>query len=138
VEYLLKNALQELSGLRGVTGYAVPRFWVEDEAGDGHDHAHDHDHNHSHDHHAHSHDHHSHDHHNHDHHDHHAHDHEHEEQPKKKILGVIHVFAARAADTEDVRERVAAYFQNLNMSVVVQVEREGEGRCWCGGGVKSG
>ncbi|KAI5267462.1 hypothetical protein E4T47_08030 [Aureobasidium subglaciale] len=120
LEYGLKNALQELSGLRGVTGYAVPRFWVEDEAGDGHDHAHDH----AHDHHHHDHDH------DHDHHEH--------EEKKKKIQGVIHVFAARAADTEDVRDRVVQYFQQLNMDVVVQVEREGEGRCWCGGGVKTG
>jgi zinc transporter 5/7 len=117
--------------LRGVVGYAVPRFWVEDEAGEGHDHhdhshAHDHEHEHAHDHdHAHEHEH------KHD-------DHSHEEPPKKKILGVIHVFAARAADTEDVRERVVDYFLQLNMHVVVQVEREGEGRCWCGGGVKGG
>jgi zinc transporter 5/7 len=141
VEYGLKNALQELSGLRGVTGYAVPRFWVEDEGGDGHDH-HGHDH-HAHDHHAHDHDHHSHAHDHHDHGHHHDHDHQHdqhEEQPpaKKKILGVIHVFAAKTADPEDVRERVVHYFQTLNMEVIVQVEREGEGRCWCGGGGKSG
>ncbi|KAI5247055.1 hypothetical protein E4T42_06180 [Aureobasidium subglaciale] len=122
LEYGLKNALQELSGLRGVTGYAVPRFWVEDEAGDGHDHGHGHDHAHDHHHHDHDHD-----------HDHHEH-----EEKKKKIQGVIHVFAARAADTEDVRDRVVQYFQRLNMDVVVQVEREGEGRCWCGGGVKTG
>lgn len=128
LEYSLKNALQELSGLRGVTGYAVPRFWVEDEAGDGHGHDHGHDH------HAHAHDHPHHDH-AHDHHHEYAHDHE--EPPKKKILGVIHVFAARAADPEDVRQRVEQYFLQLNMHVVVQVEREGEARCWCGGGVKS-
>jgi zinc transporter 5/7 len=133
LEWGLKNALQELSGLRGVVGYAVPRFWVEDEAGEGHGHDH-HDHSHAHDHeHEHAHDHdHAHEHeHKHD-------DHSHEEPPKKKILGVIHVFAARAADTEDVRERVVDYFLQLNMHVVVQVEREGEGRCWCGGGVKGG
>ncbi|KAG9632030.1 cation efflux protein, partial [Aureobasidium melanogenum] len=131
LEYGLKNALQELSGLRGVTGYKVPRFWVEDDVGDehGHGHAHDHDHAHSH-----SHDHHhDHDHHHHDHDHHHAH-----EEPKNKILGVIHVFCAKAADPEDVRERVSNYFLQLNMHVVVQVEKEGEGRCWCGGGVKTG
>ncbi|KAG9580147.1 cation efflux protein, partial [Aureobasidium melanogenum] len=125
LEYGLKNALQELSGLRGVTGYKVPRFWVEDDVGDEHAHGHahhHHDHDHSHDHHAHDHD-----------HDHHAH-----EEPKKKILGVIHVFCAKAADPEDVRERVVNYFLQLNMHVVVQVEKEGEGRCWCGGGVKTG
>lgn len=130
LEYGLKNALQELSGLRGVTGYAVPRFWVEDEAGDDHGHHHhDHDHGHAH---SHSHSHH------HDHDHAHAHEHEHEhEEKKKKILGVIHVYAARAADIEDVRDRVVLYFKALNMDVVVQVEREGEGRCWCGGGVKN-
>ncbi|KAI4715549.1 hypothetical protein E4T48_08272 [Aureobasidium sp. EXF-10727] len=127
LEYGLKTALQELSGLRGVTGYAVPRFWVEDDAGEGHDHDHGHDHSHAHDH---DHHHHGHDHHGHDHHEH--------EEKKKKIMGVIHVFAARAADIEDVRQRVEQYFLQLNMHVVVQVEREGEGRCWCGGGVKSG
>jgi zinc transporter 5/7 len=37
-----------------------------------------------------------------------------------------------------VRERVSNYFLQLNMHVVVQVEKEGEGRCWCGGGVKTG
>ncbi|KAG9758410.1 cation efflux protein, partial [Aureobasidium melanogenum] len=128
LEYGLKNALQELSGLRGVTGYKVPRFWVEDDVG-GEDHHHD-------DHHAHDHSHdHSHDH----HHDHHDHDHHHShEEPKKKILGVIHVSCAKAAEPEDVRERVSNYFLQLNMHVVVQVEKEGEGRCWCGGGVKTG
>jgi zinc transporter 5/7 len=127
MEYGLKGVLQELSGLRGVTGYAVPRFWVEEEAGDGHEHD-DHDHSHEHEHH---HDH-IHDHHHHDH-----HEHEHEEK-KKKMSGVIHVFAAPAADTEDVRDRVVQYFKSMNMNVVVQVERDGEGRCWCGGGAKMG
>ncbi|CAD0095637.1 unnamed protein product [Aureobasidium mustum] len=122
LEYGLKTALQELSGLRGVVGYKVPRFWVEDDGvmimatititititimimpttmhitittlTN---------------------------------------------PQRKKILGVIHVFCASAADPEDVRERVNDYFLQLNMHVVVQVEREGEGRCWCGGGVKSG
>ena len=163
VEYTLRNTLQELSGLRGVTGYAVPRFWLED--GDqqsehhhhhhdhGHDHAHDHAHSHSHnhDHHHHHHDHkhtpslapptptphnhsygHDHHHHNHDHaHDHeHKHDHSHE---PRRILGVIHIIAARGADIEDVRLRTDQFLRERNMHVVIQVDREGAGRCWCGG-----
>lgn len=110
LEWNLKTALQELVTLRGVTGYAVPRFWVEDrgEGGDPHGHA------------GHSHA---------------GHEAEHKEV---RILGVIHVFAARVASTEDVRERVVQFFSERNMDVVVQVEREGEGRCWCGGGIKVG
>lgn len=109
LEYGLRMALQDMCAVRGVIGYAVPRFWVE-EAGEvdahaGHDHGHDH-----------------------------AHAHAHEEQSKKKVRGVIHVFAAKAADLEDVRERVVEFFAEREMDVIVQVEREGEGRCWCGGG----
>jgi zinc transporter 5/7 len=62
VEYSLRTTLQELSSLRGVVAYAVPKFWLEDEGaahaevhakqleGVGHKHDHDHDHDHSHDH----------------------------------------------------------------------------------------
>ena len=119
MEYGLKNAMQELVGLRGVAGYAVPRFWIEDGGGgedvDGHaHHGHDHDHGHGH-----------------------GHDHG-EGDKEKKLMGVIHIFASRAASLEDVRERVVHFFAERNMDVVVQVEREGEGRCWCGGGTKAG
>lgn len=108
LEYGLKTALQDVLAVRGVTGYAVPRFWVEESAeADGHA-GHHHGHSHG------------------------------EDEGKKQISGVIHVFAARAADLEDVRERVVFYFKEKGMNVVVQVEREGEGRCWCGGGVKVG
>lgn len=188
VEYGIRNTLQEISSLRGVVGYSVPKFWMED-AGAAHAdaHAHDHSHDHAHDHgevqngscsghgheghsHGHSHDHshnHSHDHsHDHDHscdhghdHDHshkHKHEHEHEHnhshshshshghdhsqdghdhshQPQK-VLGVIHIIASRIADIEDVRERTSQLFQSKGMDIVVHVEREGEGWCWCGGG----
>jgi zinc transporter 5/7 len=37
-----------------------------------------------------------------------------------------------------VRERTEQFLKGRNMFVVVHVEREGEGRCWCGGGVKGG
>jgi solute carrier family 30 (zinc transporter), member 5/7 len=55
---------------------------------------------------------------------------------KTRTLGVMHVIASKAADMEDVRERVSSYFSGKHMEVLVQVEREGEGRCWCGGGTK--
>lgn len=109
LEYGLKNTLQELSTLRGVVSYAVPRFWVGDEIeADPHDHAHDH-----------------------------SHDHAHDHEPKgPRVQGVIHVVAARVANLEDVRVQVLEFFAERNMEVVVQVEREGEGRCWCGGSNK--
>ena len=88
-EFDLREALAGVSGLRGVAGYAVPRFWLE-------------------------------------------------EGEKGQVLGVMHVVAGRGADLDDVRERAVGFLRERNMEVVVQVEREGEGRCWCGGGVKVG
>lgn len=112
LEYELKNALQELVMLRGVTGFAAPRFWVDDSGGDdGHGHHH-HGHSHSHSHGGHG----------------------HEDGAKVKLQGVIHVFAARAANVDEVRALVEQFFMERHMEVVIQVEREGEGRCWCGGG----
>lgn len=167
VEYKIRNTLQELSSLRGVVGYTVPKFWLEDEGAahsevhaKEHDHSHEHghghgpgnDHSHNHGHEGHcdsspyqrSHSHgshddpHSHEHHDHDHnhHDHdHDHDHEHSHAPRQqKVLGVIHIIASRAADLEDVRERTVQFLKGRGMDVVVHVEKEGEGRCWCGGG----
>jgi zinc transporter 5/7 len=166
LEYGVRNTLGELGTLRGVVGYTVPKFWLEDEGaahaeahakeedhGCGHKHEHSHSHSHDdhgHDHgHAHDHSHsHSHDHsHNHSHshshshsHDHHDHDHEHEHShasPKQRVLGVIHIIASYAADLEDVRVRSVQFLKDRGMEVVVHVEREGEGRCWCGGGAKT-
>ncbi|KAF2743911.1 hypothetical protein M011DRAFT_471036 [Sporormia fimetaria CBS 119925] len=202
VEYGIRNTLQELSSLRGVVGYSVPKFWLEDEGAAhatvhakelDHDHDHDHEHDshganltcdhthahssatenghtghahspsngsaihvhshtrshahvvHSHAHaHSHSHSHsHSHNHsHSHDHshdHPHHSHDHSHQHGSagRQKILGVIHIIAARASDPEDVRDRTAQFLKDKGMDVVVHVEKEGEGRCWCGGGSKT-
>ena len=106
LEYNIKNTLQELGELRGVIGYATPRFWVDDQdsAGDSHGH-----HHHGHSHGAHS--------------------------SKQKVVGVIHVIAAPPADLDEVRERVEAFFAERNMDLVVHVECEAEGQCWCGGGV---
>ncbi|EAT82922.2 hypothetical protein SNOG_09657 [Parastagonospora nodorum SN15] len=110
LEYRVRNTLGELGTLRGVVGYAVPKFWLEDE-GAAHAEAHakeaDHDcgHNHA------------------------AH--------PQRVLGVIHIIASHAADLEDVRVRAVQFLRDRGMEVVVHVEKEGEGRCWCGGGVKA-
>ncbi|KAJ4366552.1 putative zinc transporter msc2 [Ascochyta clinopodiicola] len=165
-EYGVRNTLQELSSLRGVVGYTVPKFWLEDEGAahaevhakehkhehehehgacnDGHNHDHGHAHGHEHKHSGHDHDHdHAHDH-DHSHslsngHAHaHDHDHDHSHAPgKQRILGVMHIIASQAADLEDVRERTIQFLKGRNMDVVVHVEREGDGRCWCGGGNKT-
>ncbi|KAH9828015.1 Cation efflux family [Teratosphaeria destructans] len=214
-EYGIKNVLQDLGELRGVVGYAVPRFWIDDAdaGGHGHGHGHDHgcshghDHGHSHDHGQHSHDHahhhhhqehhdharhdhdhhdhahshthdHSHDHghdhahsqthghsHNHDHHDHahshthdhahhhdhhdhahshtlahshdhsHSHDHDHKSKDHEAlpIKGVIHIIAAHTADPDDVLQRVTDFTRGKGMDLVIHVETEGDGPCWCGG-----
>ena len=158
VEYSLRDTLGGLSGLRGVAGYAVPKFWLDDTAKSEHNHHVDHHHHHHHDHHDH-HDHHNHEHshdathntqpshkkhdhgvdhdHNHGHHHDHHGDHHHDHHSgKKTVLGVIHVIALRGADLEDVRRRTVAYLEERKMNVLVQVEREGDSRCWCGNGLK--
>lgn len=154
VEYSLRDTLAGVSTLRGVVGYTVPKFWLDDTSVLSHnhdhshshsnDHNHNHGHNHNHDHgHSHSHSHgHDHDHHNgHNHghqdnkhaHEHgHNHGHSHEQQSSnRKILGMIHIIASRNADLEDVRFRTVDFLKAKNMDIVVQVEREGDGKCWC-------
>ena len=81
-EYDLREALAGLSGLRGVSGYTVPKFWM-DEGG------------------------------------------------SSQVRGVVHVMATKQGDLEDVKERCIAYLKGRGMNVLVQVEREGSGRCWC-------
>ncbi|KAJ5454831.1 uncharacterized protein N7458_005787 [Penicillium daleae] len=152
-EYNVRETLAGVSTLRGVVSYTVPKFWLDDtsSSSSGHGHAHDHSghggcddnhshsHNHSHNHsHSHSHSHHDHTHshgHNHDHTHDHDHDHVHEHK-NQKVLGVIHVVASRGADLEDVRQRTVNYLREKDMDIVVQVERDGDCRCWCGGGGK--
>ncbi|KAJ5707635.1 hypothetical protein N7488_007436 [Penicillium malachiteum] len=143
-EYNVRETLAGVSTLRGVVGYTVPKFWLDDtgSSSKAHDHSHSHaehgscghDHAHDHSHHDHSHEHeHKHDHdHSHDH----AHDHAHESKAQK-VFGVIHVIASRGSDLEDVRQRTVQYLQDKGMDIAVQVERDGEGRCWCGGGNKN-
>lgn len=151
VEYNLRDTLGGVSDIRGVVGYTVPKFWLDDTNASGEDHSHHHhDHGHSHTHshghghnHSHSHSHsHSHNHdqdHNHSHKlshshcvDHDEHDHDHDNN-NPRVLGVIHVIASRGADLEDVRQRTTGFLRGKNMDITVQVEREGDGRCWCGG-----
>lgn len=127
VEYGVRSALGEMQGLRGVVGVGAVRVWLA-EGGSGHSHHHhDHDHDHSHSHeHSHGHGETCHD----------GLDHEHSKE--QTVLGVMHVIAARVADVDDVRERVAQFLKGRGMDIVVHVEREGDGRCWCGGGLKTG
>ncbi|KAL8789138.1 MAG: hypothetical protein Q9195_006958 [Heterodermia aff. obscurata] len=61
-EFDLREALAGVSALRGVVGYAVPKFWLE-------------------------------------------------EGDDRRVLGVIHVVAARGANMEDVKERAVAYLK---------------------------
>lgn len=129
LEYLIKHALQDLGELRGVVGYTVPRFWVDDkeDAGDA---AHDH-HDHGHSAHAHSDS-------QHDHHHHHPPPAHAVAAPKrnipgKRVMGVIHIIAALSADLEDVRARVDEFVRDRGMDLVIQVERQNDTRCWCGG-----
>ena len=106
LEYNIKNTLQELGELRGVVGYAVPRFWIDDKDDSEDSHGHNH---------------------------HHGHDHG-SLGGQQKVMGVIHVIAAPSADLDDVRERVEEFVAERNMNLVLHVEREGDGQCWCGGG----
>ena len=103
LEYNIKNTLQELGELRGVVGYAAPRFWIDDKEGASEGHAHHH------------------------------HGHEHGGEGKLKVMGVIHVLVAPTADLEEVRERVEEFFAERRMDLVIHVEREADGQCWCGG-----
>jgi len=51
----------------------------------------------------------------------------------EQVLGVIHIIATRGSDLDEVRERTRAHLLNHGMDVVVQVEKDGDTSCWCGG-----
>jgi zinc transporter 5/7 len=53
-------------------------------------------------------------------------------EARGKLIGVIHVAAVRGADIEDVRERVKSYLDEKGIDCTIQMEREGDGTCWCG------
>jgi solute carrier family 30 (zinc transporter), member 5/7 len=104
-EYTLRDILDGICNLRGVVGYQVPRFWIEDKKDDGAGH---------------------------------------HDTPKTAalvglegekvpdpLLGVMHIICSRGSNLDDVRERVTAFLEGRGMDVVVQCEKEGEGRCWC-------
>jgi solute carrier family 30 (zinc transporter), member 5/7 len=52
---------------------------------------------------------------------------------KEQVLGVMHIIATRGSDLDDVRERTRAFLRGRGMEVVVQVEKDGDTSCWCGG-----
>ncbi|GAP89053.1 putative cation efflux protein zinc transporter [Rosellinia necatrix] len=55
-------------------------------------------------------------------------------EPGGQLLGVMHVAAMRGADVEEVRDRVKNYLSKQGIDATIQVEREGDGTCWCGMG----
>jgi zinc transporter 5/7 len=55
------------------------------------------------------------------------------EVEKENVLGVMHILATRGSDLDDVRERTRAFLLSHGMDVVVQVEKDGDTSCWCGG-----
>jgi solute carrier family 30 (zinc transporter), member 5/7 len=124
IEYNLRDILAGVSGLRGVASCSVPKFWLEDIKKDVDHHGHSHGHSHG----GHSHERKKSD---------VGHDHEHDHSAEKAesttVLGVMHVMATMSADLYDVESRVSAFLKARKMDVVVQVEREGDSRCWCGG-----
>ncbi|KAM3065370.1 putative zinc transporter msc2 [Clarireedia jacksonii] len=56
---------------------------------------------------------------------------------KESILGVMHVVATRGSDLEDVLTRTRAFLLSNGVDVVVQVEKNGDATCWCGGSGRS-
>lgn len=89
-EYNLRNTLAGIVQQRGVVGYSVPKFWIDDiQSSSG---------------------------------------------GREKLRGIVHVVAARGVGLEDVRDRVREYLMRNDMDIMVQVEREGDGTCWCGVG----
>lgn len=51
----------------------------------------------------------------------------------EQVLGVMHITATRGSDLDDVRGRTRAFLLSHGMDVVVQVEKDGDASCWCGG-----
>lgn len=48
-----------------------------------------------------------------------------------KLVGIVHVTAARGAALEEVRDGVRELLLRQGIDVVVQVERDGDVSCWC-------
>ena len=55
------------------------------------------------------------------------------ESEVEQVLGVIHIIATRGSDLDDVKERTRNFLLSHGMDVVVQVEKDGDTSCWCGG-----
>lgn len=86
-EYGVREALSGILGIRGVSSYSVPKFWVDER---WRDHFSD------------------------------------------KVIGVMHVAAARGTDLDEVRQRVKKHLDSHGMEATIQVERESDSSCWCG------
>jgi zinc transporter 5/7 len=52
----------------------------------------------------------------------------------ERVLGVMHVVATRGSELDEVRERINEFLVRRGVDVVVQVEKDRETGCWCGGG----
>ena len=59
------------------------------------------------------------------------------EKEGEEVLGVMHIIATRGSDIEDVKERTRAYLLSHRIDVVLQVEKEGDLKCWCCGNSRS-
>lgn len=115
-EYKCRGVLQGISELRGVVGYAGVRLWMADLEGESHgheEHSHEHKHDHSH--------------------GHEKHDHSScgEHAAKASIVGVMHLIVERNSNLDDVKDRTDRYLKSRGFNVVIHVEIQGEGRCWC-------
>ncbi|EFX06106.1 cation efflux family protein [Grosmannia clavigera kw1407] len=53
---------------------------------------------------------------------------------QSRLLGMMHVVASRGTDVSDVRDRVRSFLLDKGIDVVLQVEREDDGMCWCTSG----
>jgi solute carrier family 30 (zinc transporter), member 5/7 len=51
-----------------------------------------------------------------------------------KLLGIVHVVAARGASLDEVRDGVRNYLRKSGIDITVQVERDGDTSCWCNAG----
>lgn len=56
------------------------------------------------------------------------------DKSKEQVLGSMHVVATRGSDLDDVRDRIRDFLRGRGIDVVVQVEKDGDTSCWCGGG----
>jgi solute carrier family 30 (zinc transporter), member 5/7 len=49
-----------------------------------------------------------------------------------RVQGVMHIIVNRDTNLDEARSQALEYLHQKDMDVLVQVEREGDSRCWCG------